>query len=118
MENLEMETDSKEEVKVVPKELTVEEMLPLIGECGTFQKLLVMTFMAAMFAVSMQSVLPSFIALTPTWKCVGTNSTDCRWNGTFFFLLFFYHHYYITKPRIMGEHQLPEQHPQSDNLFI
>ena len=84
MENLEMATDSKEEAKMASKDLTVEEMLPLIGECGIFQKLLVITFMAAMFAVSMQCVLPSFIALTPTWKCAATNSTDCLWNGTFF----------------------------------
>ena len=89
MENLEMETDSKEEVKVVPKELTVEEMLPLIGECGIFQKLLVITFMVTIFAASFQSVLPSFIALTPTWKCVATNGTDCPWNGSFFFVSFF-----------------------------
>ena len=97
MENLELVTDSKEEAKMVSKELTVEEMLPLIGECGTFQKLLVIIFMAAMFAVGMQGVLPSFIALTPTWKCAGTNSTDCLWNGTFFAFLLFSPHYNQAK---------------------
>ena len=88
MEDLELATDLGEGAKMASKELTVEEMLPLVGECETFQKLLVITFMVTIFAASFQSVMPSFIALTPTWKCVATNGTDCPWNGSFCFCVF------------------------------
>ena len=71
------------------KERTVEQILPLIGENGLFQKLLTIGFMAAIFAAAAQPVLSFFMTLTSTWKCVGNNgtsgnfSTQCIWNGTF-----------------------------------
>ena len=77
-----MEMDSQEE-KIRPKELTIEQMLPLIGEKGLFQKLLVIGFTTALFGTSMQPVIVTFITLTPDWKCV-EGSTVCPWHNTTF----------------------------------
>ena len=64
------------------RELTVEQILPLVGDNGKFQKLLLVCFMMTLFATFTQPLLSFFITLTPSWRCVG-NSTVCPWNGTF-----------------------------------
>ena len=64
------------------KELTVEQILPMVGENGKFQKLLTACFTITLFAIFTQPLLSFFITLTPRWTCV-ENSTLCLWNGTF-----------------------------------
>ena len=44
MSIVEMEMDLKKDEEVISNELTVEQMLPLVGGCGMFQKLLVAVF--------------------------------------------------------------------------
>ena len=65
--------------------MTFDEIFPLIGENGMFQKLLVLTFAVTLLGIGMQPVLATFITLTPTWQCTGNGSTssECPWNGTF-----------------------------------
>ena len=63
-------------------ELSIEQIRPLIGENGRFQKLLTVVFGTTLFATFMQPFLSFFITLTPGWRCV-ENSTLCHWNGTF-----------------------------------
>ena len=82
MSLVEMEMDLKEDEEVLSNELTVEQMLPLIGGYGMFQKLLVVGLAGILFATGTQCVLGTFITLTRTWECV-RNSTECSWNGTF-----------------------------------
>ena len=78
--NQKVEMQEKKEEKC-PRELTVEQMLPYIGEFGIYQKLLVVSFALVIFATSMQPVLCTFFTLTPTWSCK-ENNTMCPWNGT------------------------------------
>ena len=75
--------DVEVEEKNKPKELTVEQMLPHIGDNGTFQKLLVVGFTITLFVTSMQPVLCTFITLAPDWRCV-ENSTECTWKNMTF----------------------------------
>ena len=81
-QSMEME-DVEAEEKNKPLELTVEQILPHIGDNGTFQTLLVVGFTSALFVVSMQPVLCTFITLAPDWRCV-ENSTVCTWKNMTF----------------------------------
>ena len=84
-----MDMESQKNESEGGKEHTVEQILPLIGENGLYQKLLTIGFTAAIFAAAAQPVLSVFMTLTPTWKCVANNGTSgnksrqCIWNGTF-----------------------------------
>ena len=61
--------------------LTVDEILPYIGEFGRFQWLLEAVFCIMIIPQTFQSLMMYFAALTPTWKCV-SNSTICLLNTT------------------------------------
>ena len=74
-----MKSDQQNESR---RELTVEQILPLVGDNGKFQKLLLVGFMMTLFATFTQPLLSFFITLTPRWRCV-ENSTVCQWNGTY-----------------------------------
>eukprot|EP00794_Sanderia_malayensis_P010689 gene10689-11825_t len=61
--------------------LTVDEALPIIGEFGKFQIVLVMAFCVMKIPGSMAVLLPFFAQHDPGWKCA-FNSTVCKLNGT------------------------------------
>ena len=61
--------------------LTVDEVLTKIGPYGRTQKLLDVVFFVMNLPVSMQFLITTFTAVTPSWKCVN-NSTECLHNNT------------------------------------
>ena len=62
--------------------LSMDEVLPMIGEFGKFQILLEIAFCIMIFPVSMLVLIPYFAQHNPPWQCVN-NSTICPHNGTF-----------------------------------
>ncbi|XP_065062349.1 organic cation transporter-like protein isoform X1 [Rhopilema esculentum] len=62
--------------------LTMDEILPYIGEFGKFQILLEVAFCVMVIPSSMLILVPYFAQDSPPWTCL-LNSTVCRLNGTF-----------------------------------
>lgn len=62
--------------------LSMDEVLPLIGEFGKFQILLEVAFCVMIFPGSMLVLIPYFVQHIPPWQCV-RNSSICTYNGTF-----------------------------------
>eukprot|EP00794_Sanderia_malayensis_P010680 gene10680-11814_t len=61
--------------------LTIDEILPMIGEFGKFQIILEIIFCIMIFPGSMAVLLPYFAQHDPGWRCA-SNSTICKLNGT------------------------------------
>ena len=61
--------------------LSIDEMIPYVGEFKRYQWRLGAMFCAAILPVAPQVLLMYFAALNPTWRCV-ENSTLCIYNGT------------------------------------
>ena len=61
--------------------LTIDEILPYVGECERFQKLLVAIVSLLFFIVGYQTVFVFFTTMIPTWKCL--NATHCVLNKTY-----------------------------------
>ncbi len=61
--------------------LTMDEILPLIGEFSKYQILLQIFFCVAIVPGSMAKLLAYFVQHDPGWQCV-SNSTVCTLNGT------------------------------------
>ncbi|XP_065064675.1 solute carrier family 22 member 15-like [Rhopilema esculentum] len=67
----------------IPTEpLSIDDVLPLIGEFGKFQILLEIAFCIMIFPGSMLILIPYFAQHNPPWMCVA-NSTVCHLNGTY-----------------------------------
>eukprot|EP00795_Rhopilema_esculentum_P001190 gene1190-15553_t len=67
----------------IPTEpLSIDDVLPLIGEFGKFQILLEIAFCIMVFPGSMLILIPYFAQHNPPWMCIA-NSTVCRLNGTY-----------------------------------
>ena len=64
------------------KELGMDEFLPIIGEFGTFQKLLVGILSIPANIVAFPFLIIYFTSLEPPWKC-SEGSSVCTNNGTF-----------------------------------
>ena len=62
--------------------LSVDELLPFVGEFGKFQKLLVAFYCLAIIPTTFQILIMYFAALDSPWQCT-PNSTVCTVNGTF-----------------------------------
>lgn len=62
--------------------LSIDEIIPFIGEFKRFQWVLGSMFCTMMLPVASQILLMQFAAIDPNWKCV-ENSTLCVFNGTF-----------------------------------
>ena len=63
-------------------QLSMDEVLPLIGEFGKYQTMLEIAFCIMTFPGSMLVLIPYFAQHNPPWQC-STNSTICPYNGTF-----------------------------------
>eukprot|EP00794_Sanderia_malayensis_P018706 gene18706-20594_t len=61
--------------------LTIDEVLPMIGEFGKFQIILEIAFCIMIVPGSMAVLLPYFAQHDPGWMCA-FNSTICKLNGT------------------------------------
>ena len=62
--------------------LQIDEVLPLIGGFGRFQKIIVLFISVIQISVAILVLIPYFVQDNPKWKCV-ENSTVCLLNGTF-----------------------------------
>ena len=62
--------------------LQIDEVLPLIGGFGRFQKIIVLFMSVIRFPTATLVLIPYFVQDNPKWKCV-ENSTVCLLNGTF-----------------------------------
>lgn len=62
--------------------LSIEDMLPLVGEFKLFQWILDSMFCIMMIPSTLQVLIMYFAALNPTWRCA-MNSTMCLSNATF-----------------------------------
>lgn len=60
----------------------INEVIPVIGPFGKFQKLLTFSFCIMILPATFQILIMYFGALNPDWKCAA-NSTVCTSNGTF-----------------------------------
>ena len=72
-----METPLKE-----TKILSMDEVLPFIGEFGKFQIILEAAFCILIIPPAMLTLLPYFVQHIPPWQC-SRNSTICPYNVTF-----------------------------------
>ena len=63
------------------KQVSIDGMLPYIGEFGKFQRLLDGVFCIMIIPQTLQVLIMYFAALSPPWKCVA-NSTICLFNTT------------------------------------
>ena len=65
-------------------ELSVDEILPHIGEFGRYQILLDVAVFLVMCPAVLHPVLMYFSTLVPDWRCNTTIvDSQCLWNGTF-----------------------------------
>ena len=68
-------------MKMVSRNISMEDMLEEIGEFGRFQKFL-LAFLCLGNMYGSQTVIMYFAGLNPSWKCAG-NSSTCLSNDTF-----------------------------------
>ena len=61
--------------------LSLEEVLPYIGEYGRFQQILGLIISLINILVAMQVLIINFSTIIPTWTCT-KNNTSCLFNGT------------------------------------
>lgn len=64
--------------------LSVDEYLEYVGVMGRFQWLIVVLVGIMMIPVTFQTLIMTFLALEPEWKCV-VNSTICNFTRKFLF---------------------------------
>ena len=66
---------------------SVEELLPLIGEYGRYQKLLDLVFSFFNLPIAMQILMMTFATITPSWRCQdnNNNNTECVANSSVIF---------------------------------
>lgn len=81
--SFESEEGGKEmEQNIARNALEIDEVLPLVGGFGRFQKIVVMFMSLMQIPVAILILIPYFVQDNPKWKCV-ENSTVCLLNGTF-----------------------------------
>lgn len=74
--------DYKTDIQKAEKFLSVDEILPIIGEFGKMQKFITLVVCAHQLVNTFPVLIMYFAALEPNWRCV-ENSTICSLNGTF-----------------------------------
>ena len=62
--------------------LEIDEVLPLVGGFGRFQKIVVLFMSLMQIPIAILILIPYFVQDNPKWKCA-ENSTVCLLNGTF-----------------------------------
>ena len=66
------------------RHLTVDQILPIVGEFGKFQIVLDAMVFLMFLPVAFHPIIAYFSALTPAWACTHImNATTCTFNGTF-----------------------------------
>lgn len=74
-----MTTDEKE----VTKNLSIDEMLNLVGEYGRYQKIINILFCITMFPSCFHVLIMYFCVKNPPWRCALNSTTCTQYNRTF-----------------------------------